>query len=258
MTTVNTNTTTPTTTPTTNTNASNSTVAGSGASGIGAITDQSSLDSNFSDFLTLLTTQLQNQDPTSPMDTAQFTNQLVSFSEVEQQLKTNSDLDTLVTNSNGSQTQTALNYIGLDVSYTGNQFNFNPSTTSQVGISYNLASASANTQINILDSSGNVVYTTTGSTTAGDNTLTWNGQETNGSTAPAGTYTVAVSALDANNKAITTTTQVPGQVTGMQTESDGTVELVIGNTQAIPLSSITSAWLPSSNATTSTSTGTSS
>jgi hypothetical protein len=45
---------------------------------------------------------------------------------------------------------------------------------------------------------------------------------------------------------------VPGQVTGMQTESDGTVELVIGNNQAVPLSSVTSAWVPTSNATTGT------
>lgn len=245
------NTTTPsTTTPATTTPGA---TAGSGSSGFGAITNQSSLDANFSDFLTLLTTQLKNQDPTSPMDTAQFTNQLVSFSQVEQQLKTNSDLDTLVTNSTASSTQAALSYIGLDVSYTGNQFNFDPSTTSQVGISYNLASSSANTQINILDSSGNVVYSTPGSTTAGDNTFKWSGQETNGSTAPAGSYTVQVSALDASNNAVKATTQVPGQVTGMQTESNGSVALVIGNNQAIPLSSITSAWIPSSNATTNTS-----
>jgi len=253
MTTVNTSTP-PATTPT------NTAAAGAGTTSNpnspGVITDQGSLDSTFSDFLTLLTTQLQNQDPTSPMDTAQFTSQLVSFSQVEQQLKSNADLDKLVTASTNNQTQLGLSYIGLDVSMTGNQFKFDPSKISTVGISYNLASTSASTNINILDSNGNVVFSTNGSTTAGDNTFEWNGTENDGSTAPAGSYTVQVGALDGSNNAVAVTTQVPGQVTGMQTASDGTVELVIDNAQAVPLSSVTSAWVPGSNTTASNSSST--
>ena len=57
----------------------------------------SQLSSNFSTFLTLLTTQLKNQDPTAPMDSNQFTQQLVQFSQVEQQIDTNTNLKTLIT-----------------------------------------------------------------------------------------------------------------------------------------------------------------
>lgn len=216
----------------------------SNPNGVGAITNQQSLDSSFSDFLTLLTTQLQNQDPTSPMDTAQFTNQLVGFSEVEQQLKSNADLDKLVTAATNNQTQLGLSYMGLDVSVQGNQFGFDPSTQSAVTVGYTLPASAVSNKISVLDSNSNVVYTTTGSLNKGSNTFTWNGQETNGTTAPAGNYTVQVSAMDANNTPIATTTLVPGQVTGMQTASDGTVQLVINNSQVVPLSSIESATLP--------------
>ena len=54
------------------------------------------LSGNFSTFLNLLTTQLKNQDPTSPMDTNQFTQQLVMYSQVEQQIQSNSNLKTLI------------------------------------------------------------------------------------------------------------------------------------------------------------------
>jgi flagellar basal-body rod modification protein FlgD len=223
------------------------------ANNVGVVTDQASLNNVENQFLTLLTTQLKNQDPTSPMDTSQFTSQLVSMSALEQQLTTNQDLSKLVTASTNNQTQLGLSYIGLDVSMTGNTFSYDPSKISTVGISYNLASASAKTQINIVDSKGNTVYTTAGSTTAGDNTFKWNGTETDGTTAPAGTYTVQVSASSATNTPVSVTTQVPGQVTGMQTAGDGTVDLVVNNTQVVPLSSITSAWVPSSNSSASTS-----
>ena len=72
-----------------------------------ASTDTSALNQNFDQFLTLLTTQLKNQDPTAPMDSAAFTNQLVSFSGVEQQIKANSQLASLVNMSKASQTTLA-------------------------------------------------------------------------------------------------------------------------------------------------------
>jgi flagellar basal-body rod modification protein FlgD len=183
------------------------------------------------------------------MDTAQFTNQLVGFSQVEQQLKSNADLDKLVASANSNQTQLGLSYIGLDVSMTGNRFNYDPDKISKVGISYNLASASASTKIFIIDSNGSTVAAVNGSTTKGDNTVTWDGKKSDGSTAPAGTYTVQIGALDNTQNAIAVTTQVPGKVTGMQTAGDGTIQLVIDSTQAVPLSSITSAWIPGSNTT---------
>ncbi len=63
-----------------------------------AKTNQSGLKlaDDMQQFLTLLTTQLQNQDPLSPMDSTEFTNQLVQFSQVEQQITSNQKLDSLL------------------------------------------------------------------------------------------------------------------------------------------------------------------
>ena len=101
----------PTSTDTTSTSGSSST----DASGVPDFT------SNFNTFLTLLTTQLKNQDPLSPMDTDQFTNQLVMFSQVEQQIKTNSQLGTLISDGASSEAISALPMVGRTIEYNGNQ-----------------------------------------------------------------------------------------------------------------------------------------
>ena len=225
--------------------ASTASSSGTTAGGSGVITNQASLNQTYSQFLTLLTTQLKHQDPTSPMDTSQFTSQLVSFSQVEQQLKTNASLSQLVTLAGNNQTSLGLSYIGLNVNTQGNQFGFDPSKNASVTVGYNLSASAASNTINVLDSSGNVVYATAGSLNSGANSFTWNGVESNGTKAPAGTYTVQVTALDATKNPVSVTTQVPGTVTGMQTASDGTVELVIGS-QLVPLANVTAAYLPSS------------
>src|SRR5471030_2192217 len=80
-----------------------------------SLVGQQEIASNFQEFLQLLTTQLQNQDPLSPMDTNQFTQQLVEFAGVEQQLKTNTDLDQLVTLNKTSQSTSALSFVGSQV-----------------------------------------------------------------------------------------------------------------------------------------------
>ncbi len=221
--------------------SSSSASSGSGANGTGTISDAASLQKTYSQFLTLLTTQLKHQDPTQPMDTAQFTSQLVSFSQVEQQLKTNSDLDQLVASSNNNQASLGLSYIGKNVAVQGNQFDFNPKTEASVSIGYNLSAAPATDNINIVDSKGNTVYSTTGSLTAGQNSFSWNGLDNSGSPVPAGTYTVQVNAMDAQKTAVDATTSVPGTVSGMQTASDGSVQLMVGS-QLVPLTSISAVY----------------
>src|SRR5579871_1104868 len=81
----------------------------------------SGLSSNFSTFLTLLTTQLKNQDPTSPMDSNQFTQQLVEFSQVEQQINTNDNLQTLISQGSSTASAMATTYLGRNVSVTNGQ-----------------------------------------------------------------------------------------------------------------------------------------
>src|ERR1700733_5839225 len=97
-------------------NSGSGTSAGSSLTGVGS----QSIAGNFQTFLTLLTTQLQNQDPTNPLDTNQFTQQLVEFAQVEQQLQSNSQLATLVSLQQTAQSSQALNFVGDTVTVNGN------------------------------------------------------------------------------------------------------------------------------------------
>jgi len=90
---------------------------GSSSATTSTATAQARLSNNFDTFLQLLTTQLKNQDPTQPMDANQFTQQLVQYSQVEQQLATNSKLDNLLAAFTGNQTTTSLGYLGKTVTY---------------------------------------------------------------------------------------------------------------------------------------------
>ena len=207
--------------------------------------DTKNLNQTFDQFLLLLTTQLKNQDPMSPMDSSQFTSQLVSFSQVEQQIKTNDNLTKLLAQSNTSQTTLGLSYIGLNVAVQGNQFDFNPATDASVKLNYNLpAKASINT-INILDQDGNTVYSANGELGSGTHAFTWNGTDQNGQPVAAGAYTVQVNALDTAQASMNVATQVPGFVTGVETAGDGSINLMIGrqSTHLVPLSSVTQASL---------------
>ena len=99
----------------TGTTTSASSSSGTTSTASSTAKDSKGLADNFNQFLTLLTTQLQHQDPTAPLDTNQFTQQLVQFSQVEQQLKTNAKLDTLISQTGGASAQISplLSYVGL-------------------------------------------------------------------------------------------------------------------------------------------------
>jgi flagellar basal-body rod modification protein FlgD len=209
---------------------------------------QAALTSNYSTFLTLLTTQLQNQDPLDPMDSSQFTNQLVLFSQVEQQIQTNAQLTTLISDSNANTTQQALSYIGLDVTATGNSFNYDGSDS--VNLGYTIPSTAASSTVSVTNAAGVQVWSENGQTAAGNYTATWNGTDSSGNALAAGTYTVAVTAVDSTGTPLSTTTTVPGQVTGVST-TNGTTYLTI-NGAAVPLSSVTSASYPGTSTSTST------
>jgi flagellar basal-body rod modification protein FlgD len=176
------------------------------------------LSGNFDTFLQLLTTQLQNQDPLSPMDSTQFTQQLVEFSQVEQQIKTNSQLSTMITNQTASEAISAQSMVGDTIQYNGNQAALE---SGDATFSYTLPSAAASTTLNVLDANGNVVYSTTGQTAAGTYAFNWNGEnnagqaQTNG-----GLYTLQVTSTDANGNPITATTTAVGTITGVNVQNN--------------------------------------
>jgi flagellar basal-body rod modification protein FlgD len=191
------------------------------------------LSGNFSTFLTLLTTQLKNQDPTSPMDSNQFTQQLVEFSQVEQQINTNTNLQTLITQGSGQAGTFATSYLGKSVSVTNGDASL---TGGVANWTYNLGASAAATQLTITDTNGKVVYTGAGATTEGSNNFNWNGKDNNGNTLPDGTYQLAVSAQDQTGTKVTTSVASAGVVSQIDMTS-GTPQLVIGNME-VPLSSV--------------------
>ncbi len=173
--------------------------------------DNTEIASNFTTFLQLLTTQLQNQDPLSPMDTNQFTQQLVEFAGVEQQMKTNTTLSTLVSLQQSAQTSQALSLVGATVVVNG--------TTAQLAngkATWALnATQPATATITITAPSGATVYTGTGPISAGSQTYTWNGVGNDGSNWPAGNYTLTATAVTASGQSTTVTTQVEGQISSV-------------------------------------------
>jgi flagellar basal-body rod modification protein FlgD len=185
----------------------------------------SQLSGNFSTFLTLLTTQLKNQDPTAPMDSNQFTQQLVEFSQVEQQIDSNNNLKTLISQGTSQAGVNATTYLGKHVSVT----NGNASLSGgQANWSYTLGTTAAASQITITDPNGKVVYTGAGSTTAGNNSFSWNGQDNAGNQLSDGTFKMAVTATTSDGSAVTTSVASAGTVSQIDMTS-GTPQLVIGN-----------------------------
>lgn len=182
------------------------------------------LSSNFSTFLTLLTTQLKNQDPTSPMDSNQFTQQLVEFSQVEQQINTNTNLNTLITQGQTQIGAYATSYLGKSVSITNGNAALSQGSATWT---YNLGTVAAQTTLTIADAKGKVVYSGAGETAAGNHQFAWNGKDNNGNQLNDGTYTLAVSAQTAGGSGVTANVSSTGTVSEIDMSS-GTPKLVVG------------------------------
>ncbi|HEY5006677.1 MAG TPA: flagellar hook capping FlgD N-terminal domain-containing protein [Caulobacteraceae bacterium] len=217
----------PTTTPPTTSTGTTNSAANNGLA---------QLADNYQTFLSLLTTQLKNQDPLSPLDTNQFTQQLTQMTGVEQQLLSNQLLQQLVSQSQGGGLTSAVGLIGKTVNATDTSATLqNGSATWQ----FSTASAPSSVNATVSDSSGNVIWTGGLSPNgAGAQSFTWNGenqagvQQTNG-----GAYTLAINATDANGATIPVSTNITGTASAVQ-QLNGTTMVTINGVQ-VPLSSVT-------------------
>jgi flagellar basal-body rod modification protein FlgD len=181
------------------------------------------LADNFSTFLSLLTTQLKNQDPLSPLDSNQFTQQLVQMTGVEQQIASNDLLKKLVSNT-GSGISTAVSLIGKDVSAVSNDAQLSNGKADWL---YKLKLDAADTKIEVLNAKGAIVHVEAATDNkAGDHPFTWNGKDMNGNKMPDGTYTLRVTAKDSTGAAVTSTTYVQGRVTGVE-QLDGSTYITV-------------------------------
>ena len=191
------------------------------------------LADDFAQFLTLLTVQLQNQDPLSPMDSAEFTNQLVAFTGVEQQINTNQKLDSLVALDLGNSFSASQNYVGQEVSYISSEFEY---TGAPSNIRYSLGDNTSITNIFVYNELGEIVYEESGARTAGAHEFTWNGETNAGGFAVPGTYEIQVDALDNSENPVSTSTVVSGLVRGTESQN-GQIFLLVGE-RAVGLSNI--------------------
>lgn len=184
------------------------------------------LANDFSDFLTLLTTQLQNQDPLAPMDSTEFTNQLVQFSQVEQSINTNQKLDSLVQMQMSALAGMSLSFVGMEVTYPSSDLYYDGEDTSK--ITYVFDQDTTDATLNVYDSEGAIVYTATVAGDTGTNTFEWDGSHQGGGKVDTGTYSIVIDGFNSDGEAVSATTVVSGVVSGVETQN-GIPYLLVGD-----------------------------
>jgi flagellar basal-body rod modification protein FlgD len=206
--------------------------ASSSSSGGGTLstTANTTLAGNFQTFLTLLTTQLQNQNPLDPLDTNQFTSQLVQFASVEQELKTNDQLTTLVSLQQTAQSTQALSFVGKTAVVDGSTAALtNSSATWDLGVPTN-----ANVSVSITNSTGQTVFSNTYAVTAGQNqAFGWDGKGNDGTQWPDGKYTMTATATDSAGNTVAVSTQIQGVVNSVDLTQSPPLLSINGQTYTV-------------------------
>jgi flagellar basal-body rod modification protein FlgD len=214
-----------------------------------AVEDKSTLAGDLDTFLHLLTTQLKNQDPLSPMEATEFTGQLVQFAAVEQQIAGNKTMEDLLAVQNASLAASVVGFIGTDIVASG------PGLPLQDGLAeytYTLASNAKATALTILDDKGTIILTKPGETESGVHTATWDGKGSEGQQMPDGSYTVEVTPVGLHDEPIESIVRVRAHITAVNMET-GTTVLEAGSV-SIPLESVLSVKQATTTATTTTTT----
>ena len=188
------------------TNQSQSDVAAANAN------SRNQLATNYTTFLTLLTSQLQNQDPLSPMDSTQFTQQLVQFSQVEQQIRTNEQLGGLADQYKAATAGSALSYLGRDAII---QANDTALANGKADWAYNLNSTADTVTLTVRDSHDRDVFTTTGERSAGDHLFSWDGKDANGQAVTPGVYKLVVTSKMNNGDSVENSVRVRETIQGV-------------------------------------------
>ncbi|TNE73631.1 flagellar biosynthesis protein FlgD [bacterium] len=182
------------------------------------------------EFLRLLVTQLQNQDPVNPMDSSQFASQLAQFNSVEQLINVNDSLTAMAQSQEligtGLNNTLASSLPGKTVKVATNQLKLDNSR--EVPVLYELSTGATEVEVNIYNSNGTLVRTETlENKSSGENTYTWDGKGDSGKNLPEGDYYVTVSAKNGEN-AVEAATYVKGEVAKVKYTSNGVQLLVNG------------------------------
>lgn len=191
------------------------------------------------DFLKLLLTQLQSQDPLKPLDNQEFAAQLATFNSLDQLININKKLDGFQDQQTRLSQLEATALIGKEVSAKGSSVSFTEGKAA--ALHYSLDASASRVVVNITDGAGNLVRALeVGSQSSGKQTVTWNGTDSTGTQVPTGTYTFSVSAIDANGNKVGATPFVQGVVTGMNM-TGAEPQLEIGDVDVeVPVSEVIS------------------
>lgn len=181
-------------------------------SGAASAADQSQkkLADDFDQFLSLLTTQLQYQDPLDPMDSSEFTNQLVAFTQVEQSIATNKNLEKLISRVKNSDMSNAVGYLGTEVTIQTDRAGLRDNVAKW---EYGLSTDSEETTLTVKDSNGKTLHEISGNNKAGLHEFVWNAPENT----PDGIYQLTISAETANGTEVQTAIYSKGKVETIET-----------------------------------------
>jgi len=195
----------------------------------------SNFSQNFDAFLLLLTTQLKNQDPLSPMSSTEFTTQLVQFAGVEQNIRQTQQLEQLVAMQQAWQAASAVNFIGRTVEVTGTSIVLKDTKGT---FSYTLDEPAAEVTITIRNAAGEVVRTLAGEIAKGTHDIEWDGKSDSGYALPDGIYSFTVSAKNSAGKTIKVETTFTGVVSSVEA-AGGSIVFQVGD-KKVPIYDIRS------------------
>lgn len=164
-------------------------------------------------FLLLLTTQLENQDPLSPLEPTEFTGQLVQFASVEQQIATNDSMEKLLEVQNASLASAVVGFIGTEV--VGDFGGKLPLQDGQAKFEYTLTNNASNVVMTIMDNKGNVMFTKAGNTSAGTHEVVWDGKDGNGFPVEDGAYSLSITPIAFPGSTIDVSSRIFAKVTGV-------------------------------------------
>lgn len=188
------------------------------------------------DFLQLLCTQLQYQDPLQPTDNTEFIAQLAQFSSLEGINNLGTTMQSVLNGITSLQSYTAASFVGKSATVNGNSFAF---SGSPITLGYSLPANAADVSVSIENSAGQVIDTVDlGPSNSGKYQMAWNGTDSSGANVQPGQYTFAVNAVDSSKKPITASTSITGPITSVNF-NNGTTNLMVGGV-SVPMSGITS------------------
>jgi flagellar basal-body rod modification protein FlgD len=211
--------------------AANSSAA-TGASSASTLT--SSTQSLQDNFMKMLVAQMQYQDPTNPMDSAQMTSQIAQIQTVQGINNLNTSMSSMVKSLNASQAYQASNMIGHTVMVEGNTF---PLTKGQGSFGVQLPTSADSVKVNVLNSAGQIVNTLNlGAQAGGTIPVAWNGKDGAGNTVPDGNYSFQVQATSAGKPVAGTGLTYAG-VNGVSNTSSG-ITLNLDNNTSVGVASV--------------------